>query len=188
MMLALLMTLAAATAQPASDADFDPDTGYRIAHYRGVIPHPPEGISHIAVDEVAKLHAVLIDVTPAEGAVRDPTTGRWRLAEPHQSIPGAHWFPEAGRGRLEPDIERWFLSGVERLAGRHPDKPIVVFCLADCWMSWNASLRLRRAGFPHVRWFAEGIDGWRESGRVVRFVQPNRDETGNLKNQSQRRN
>ena len=170
MMLALLMGLAAAAAQP--DADFDPETGYRIAHYRVVIPHPPEGVPRVTVDEVAKLQAILIDVTPTEGGVRDSRTGRWHLSESHQSIPGAHWFPDAGRGRIEPDIERWFLGGVRRLTLQRHEKPIVVFCLADCWMSWNAALRLKRAGFSHVQWLAEGIDGWRESGRIVRTARP----------------
>jgi PQQ-dependent catabolism-associated CXXCW motif protein len=40
----------------------------------------------------------------------------------------------------------------------------VVFCRADCWMSWNAARRLASQGIRHVRWLAEGIEGWHDSG------------------------
>lgn len=152
----------------AADApDFDPASGYRVAHYRAVVPTAPDGVERVPIDAAIELarsrRAILIDVTPAEGAIRDASSGRWRLATPHETIPGAHWFPEAGRGVLGDGIEPWLLSGVGRLAARHPKRPIIVFCLADCWMSWNAALRLHRAGFRDVRWFAEGNDGWREA-------------------------
>jgi PQQ-dependent catabolism-associated CXXCW motif protein len=172
----LVAWLLLASISPADDAaSFDPATGYRIAHYRGVVPAAPEGVGRIGIDAVAKSArdgAILIDVTPAEGGMRDAAFGRWRLAAPHASIPGAHWFPEAGRGTLANGIEPWFLGGVQRLAGRHRGKPLVVFCLADCWMSWNAAMRLHRAGHPDVLWFAEGIDGWREAGKRLKNIGP----------------
>jgi len=28
----------------------------------------------------------------------------------------------------------------------HPRRTLIVFCLADCWMSWNAAWRLSRIG------------------------------------------
>jgi len=28
----------------------------------------------------------------------------------------------------------------------HPRRTLIVFCLADCWMSWNAAWRLSHAG------------------------------------------
>ncbi len=160
-MIGLLLTLAA-----AASADFDPVTRYRIAHYRGVVDRAPEGVLKIDAQRAHRLWrdraAIFIDLTPAEGGQRDPDTGRWTLAEPHRSIPGAHWFPEAGRGVPAPEIAAWFTDGVTRLAARK--RTIVAFCLADCWMSWNAALRLHRMGYHDVRWFAEGLDGWRDIG------------------------
>jgi len=154
----------------AQDARFDPVSGYRVSEYRGIVPGPPPGVARIAAGEVARLvdahRATLVDVVPAEGGVRSPN-GTWRLAREERGIPGAAWFPEAGRGRADPAIERWFLAGVARLRARHPERTIVVFCLADCWMSWNAALKLKRAGHVDVRWFAEGADGWRDLGRPL---------------------
>ncbi len=155
----------------ATDAPpFDPVTGYRIAHYRATVPQPPPGVPRVdaaGVVRMLKKGITLVDVYPAEGGVRDAATGRWRLAAAHATIPGSAWFPEAGRGALDPAIERWFLDGVAALARAKPDRPVVLFCLADCWMSWNASLRLKRAGVRRVHWFPEGTDGWRDLGRPL---------------------
>lgn len=177
-MLRLVLSVVAATtaANFADGQNFDPDSGYRISHYRSVIPGPPEGVRKINVQEALQLHrrrgALFIDVTPAEGGRRNEMTGVWALAEAHQTIPRAHWFPEAGRGQIETAIESRFLGGVARLYHGRRRRPIVVFCLADCWMSWNAALRLRRAGYRDVRWLADGVDGWREKGLMLEDADP----------------
>lgn len=163
----------------AQDMRFDPTTGYRIAAYRGIVFGPPPGVRRIDAATVARLvdagRATLIDVVPAEGGVRG-ADGVWRLAREERGIPGAAWFPEAGRGEPDPAIERWFLAGVRSLHARRPSRPLIVYCLADCWMSWNAALRLRRAGFRDVRWFGEGADGWRDLGRTLEPMKPFRGE------------
>lgn len=163
---ALMLCVAAPTI--AQDKLFDPATGYRLTTYRAIVPGPPPGVRRIGVAEVARLadakRAILIDVVPAEGGVLG-ADGHWRLAREERGIPGAHWFPEAGRGVVDPAIERWFLAGVRELRLKRPRAPLIIFCLADCWMSWNAALRLKRAGFGDVRWFGEGADGWRDRGR-----------------------
>jgi PQQ-dependent catabolism-associated CXXCW motif protein len=170
-MLAMMLALAATVA-----GDFDPVTQYRIAHYRGVIAQAPEGVRRIDARAAHTLwsgrRAVFIDLTPAEGGQRDAVTGRWTLAEQHRTIPRAHWFPEAGRGVQPPGIEAWFVHGIGRLAS--PRKTVVVFCLADCWMSWNAALRLHRLGYRDVRWFGDGLDGWRDIGAPTVAAQPYR--------------
>lgn len=169
-MIRTLALIAALMAQADPAADFDPATGYRTAHYRAVVPSAPEGVPRIDTATVVKLlgkRAILIDVMPAEGGVRDPATGAWRLAKPRPSLPGAHWFPEAGRGNPDPAIAAGFDAGVASLRGRADTRPLILFCLADCWMSWNASRRLAKAGYAHVYWYADGTDGWRDSGRPL---------------------
>lgn len=177
MLAALLMVLqVASTPMPADATVFDPITGYRIGAYRGVVPAPPEGVPRVDVGQAARLKArgaLFVDVTPAEGGGRHPATGEWRLASVHRTIPGAHWFPEAGRGRPDAAIAAWFDHGLARSVGRRGmSRTIVVFCLADCWMSWNAALRLRRAGYRDVHWFADGVDGWIEAGRGTVLARP----------------
>lgn len=160
LLLALLVPLLAAAGAEAPLFNAD---GYRIARYRAPVPTTPAGVKRVSASEVAKLRdrqdVLLIDVMPAEGGHREPD-GRWRLALPRTTIPGAHWFPEAGRGDPDPAIAAAFAHGIERLShGRH-DRTIVVFCLSDCWMSWNAARRLAARGYRDVRWLADGTDGW----------------------------
>jgi PQQ-dependent catabolism-associated CXXCW motif protein len=174
---ALVFLLLPATAT-AEDALFGPD-GYRIAHYRAPVGPAPEGVHRIAPQAAAQLRpdvdAILIDVLPAEGGHRE-NDGRWRLAQPRFGIAGAHWFPEAGRGELAPGIGPWFRRGVARLTHGRKDMMIVTFCLADCWMSWNAARRLRSLGYANVWWLAEGTDGWRELGLPLVDTVPERGE------------
>jgi PQQ-dependent catabolism-associated CXXCW motif protein len=175
-MLAAMTDLGEAVAQqPAEATLFDPVTGYRIARYRGIVCSVPHGVRRIDVVEAHGLWRsgeLFIDVNPALGAVRDAESGRWTLAEPHASILGAHWFAESGRGQLFPEREASFLRDVRRLVAARLRWTVVVFCLADCWMSWNAALRLRRAGLGNVRWFADGLDGWKDKGFEVQDASP----------------
>ena len=167
---ALILALA-----EAASALFDPATGYRVAAYRGVVVAPPPGVPRIddaqAAREADEGKTLVIDVGPAPGASRD-AGGAWYLPEPHETIPGAHWFPEVGRGPTNPVLDQWFAKGVLRLTRRSKARPIIVFCLADCWMSWNAAWKLKRLGYTHVEWYANGVDGWREMGRQTTIVLP----------------
>ncbi|MDE1914472.1 MAG: rhodanese [Sphingomonadales bacterium] len=167
----LMMGLAGPANAQSADALFGAD-GYRVSHYRGPVHEAPQGVHRIDAATLAGLggRPLLLDVVPAEGGYRDDK-GNWHLSTVRETIPGAHWFPEAGRGTLSPDIARWFAQGVRRLTGGRRHRMIVTFCLADCWMSWNAARRLRAMGYTNVWWLAEGTDGWRESGqRLVKGV------------------
>lgn len=167
--LAALLT-AAGPADWRASPFHDPVTLYRIDRPRSPVPAPPEGV--VALDDagVARLagRALLIDVSPVVAGRRDPASGRWALAEAAQSIPGALWFPEAGRAPGDPAIVGHFLARVPALAA---GRPVIVFCLADCWMSWNAALRLHRAGLK-VAWYGAGRDGWAAAGRPLAPVMP----------------
>ena len=160
----------------AQDMLFDAQ-GYRASHYRGPVPRAPEGVSRIAPAAVATLvpdrDVLLIDVLPAEGGQRQGD-GTWRLAQERPSLPGAHWFPEAGRGSPPPAIAEGFARGIARLTRRNKARMIVTFCLADCWMSWNAARRLRALGYTNVWWLAEGTDGWRDLGLPLMPAIPER--------------
>ena len=156
----------------ARDALFD-DEGYRCARYRAVIDRLPDPAARMAMATALALGAdgLFLDVLPAEGVVRD-ADGHWSLAEPHETIPGALWFPETGRAPVDPALWRALAEHVAAWRRDHPHGPIVVFCRADCWMSWNAARRLARAGMAGIFWLPEGIDGWHDAGRALVGVTP----------------
>ena len=50
--------------------------------------------------------------------------------------------------------------GWRRPAGGNHDRMLVFYCLANCWMSWNAAKRAIALGYTHVAWYPDGTDGW----------------------------
>ena len=150
----------------AADPDFDGSTGYRIARYRSPVPDSVAGAERITAADVTELtgkrEAVLIDVMPSEGAGPDPATGAWRALKPRQHIPGSVWLPDVGKGELTPAFDSYFKSNLQRLTGGNTARPVIVYCQADCWMSWNAVKRAASYGYTALYWFPEGSDGWRD--------------------------
>lgn len=163
---ALLLGLVSGSAGDDGDA-FDPVTGFRIAHYRAAVPETVKGGTRVDLDKVDALlkdGALLLDVMPSEGAGPDPVTGTWRLSRPHQTIPGATWLPDVGRGKITPAFEAYLAENATRLTGGDKGKALIVFCQSDCWMAWNAVQRLALLGYSALYWFPEGTDGWVEWG------------------------
>lgn len=154
-------------APPEAPALFDPQ-GYRIARYRSPITADPAPAAQIALADALALEpgrdALFLDVMPAEGGMRDAATGAWRLGQPHSTIAGAAWHPEAGRMPADPALWQALESAARSAA---PDRPVILFCRADCWMSWNAARRLAAGGLTNVFWLAEGTDGWHGAGRAL---------------------
>lgn len=167
---ALFLCLAAIAADgPGRDTTAVPEPdGYRMDDYRSPVPLTLSGARVIHADEAERLlvagEAVFIDVyprppkppnLPAGTVWRDPT---------HMTIEGAHWLPNVGYGVLSPEFESYFRSRLERLTGADKVRPVVFFCLRDCWMSWNAAKRALEWGYANVIWFSEGTDAWQEAG------------------------
>ena len=141
--------------------------GFRIAHYRAAVPETVKGgvrVDRDRVDALVKDGAVLLDVMPSEGAGPDPATGNWRLSRPHQTVPGATWLPDVGRGRITAEYDAYFRDNLAALTKGDKGKPVIVFCQSDCWMSWNAIQRAALYGYTALYWFPEGTDGWVEWG------------------------
>jgi PQQ-dependent catabolism-associated CXXCW motif protein len=162
-----LLSLGAVQAESQDDGAFDAVTGYRIGHYRAAVPESVPGGTRVDLDKadaLIKNGAILLDVMPSEGAGADPVTGQWRLSRPHQTIPGATWLPDVGRGKLTPAFESYLQVNLDLLSKGDKAKPVVIFCQSDCWMSWNAVRRLAALGYSSLYWFPEGTDGWVEWG------------------------
>lgn len=170
----LLGSAPALAGEPAAEAPalFDAE-GYRIARYRAPIAADPTPAMRIPLTDALALvpgrDALFIDVMPAEGGVRDARSGAWRLAQTHRTITGAEWHPEAGR--MPADAALWqALEQAARAAA--PERPVILFCRVDCWMSWNAARRLAASGLGNVWWLAEGTDGWHAEGRELVAAEP----------------
>lgn len=166
---ALLLGLAAGGALAGSDFDSDETTGYRVQNYRAPVTRPVEGGARIDLTDLDRLRddgAVLVDTMPQRGGY-DPATGAWRLVDRRATIPGATWLPETGRGSLEPRLAAYFARHLARLTDGERGRPLVFFCLADCWMSWNAVKRAAALGYTRLYWFADGTDGWAEAERPL---------------------
>lgn len=162
-----LLFVASLHAAGQDDVAFDSVTGYRIAHYRAAVPETVPGGTRIDLDKTDALikdGAVLLDVMPSEGAGADPVTGQWRLSRPHQTIPGATWLPDVGRGKLTPVFEAYLKANLEALTKNDNAKAVIIFCQSDCWMAWNAVQRIAALGYSSLYWFPEGTDGWVEWG------------------------
>lgn len=147
---------------------YSPD-GYRMDRYRSPVDRPVEGgavATTADVDRLLKQGAALIDVMPARAGY-DEATGRWRLVDRRQNIPGSVWLPEVGRGAPEPRIAAYFEDALRRLVADRPDRPLVFYCMADCWMSWNAVKRAAALGFRNLHWYPEGSDGWFDADRPL---------------------
>ena len=79
-------------------------------------------------------------------------------------------FP-AACGCRTPATESWrrrrkTICGAGSSARRRATLPtlVVIYCLADCWMSWNAAKRILAYGYSNVAWYPEGTDGWERTG------------------------
>lgn len=140
--------------------------GFRHAPYQGRTPEAAPGAVTVdtpAVIALAGAGAVLIDVTPLTlgtyGAMKD----RWIPGPPHETLPGAQWLPNVGLAAPPPAVETWFRATLETLSQGDRSRPLVFFCQADCWMSWNAAKRAALWGYSGVHWYRGGLDAWRLS-------------------------
>ncbi len=130
----------------------------------GDTPATMQGAVVIGVAELDKLMAdkpLLIDVGPADRKPDNlPASAIWKPV--HRSIPGAIWFPGAGRGDLPQDKVDVLLRRIDELANGNKDTLVVTFCQPRCWGSWNVGKRLVEAGYASVHWLPAGVAGWQE--------------------------
>ncbi|MGP6089445.1 PQQ-dependent catabolism-associated CXXCW motif protein [Antarctobacter jejuensis] len=155
---------------------FDPETGYRIGRQRAPTPEDIPGPALLVSPEEARalLQAggVALDVFGAQQSRFDELDGTWLVSKQRLSLPGAVWLPEVGRGRLSEVMARYLAENLERVTGGDPGRAVVVFCVADCWMSWNAAQRIASLGYARVYWYRLGTDGWLDMGWALTPVEP----------------
>ncbi|MDJ0820280.1 MAG: PQQ-dependent catabolism-associated CXXCW motif protein [Paracoccaceae bacterium] len=155
---------------------FDPVTGYRIARHRAPtpddIPPPAQLVGPEEARALLEQGALPVDVYGAAQSRFDELDGTWLVSEQRHSLPGAVWLPETGRGQLAPVMQRYLADNLAALTGGDTDHPLVIYCIADCWMSWNAAQRISAMGYTRVYWFRLGTDGWLDIGAQLSPVDP----------------
>jgi PQQ-dependent catabolism-associated CXXCW motif protein len=163
----LLVISSAAFASPAAQEDaehFSPD-GYRIAEFRSPVPDSVPAGKTISTDQLQSLlkaqPVVLIDVMPAPVKPKDRPDNLLWLPPARHNIPGSHWLPNVGYGVLSDELENYFKTNLLQLSSKDKSTNIVLYCLADCWMSWNAARRAATEyGYTSIYWYPDGTTGW----------------------------
>jgi PQQ-dependent catabolism-associated CXXCW motif protein len=149
---ALGVALIASCAAAASDAPPEPDS-YRESDYRAPTPASLKGARVLTTEEAAAMwragDAAFIDVLPQAPRPKGlPADVVWR-DKPRFDIPGSLWLPDTGYGELAPVMLDYFRRGLDKALGSRM-RPLVFYCLKDCWMSWNAAKRAVALGYADV--------------------------------------
>ena len=168
----------------ADGADCVPEepSRYRMSAFRAPVPCTLAGARVVSTEDLQRLIAeqspVLIDVLPSprrpeglsEDAIWQPLT--------RSNIPGSVWLPNTGFGVLPVEEEAYLRANLNRLTEGDPSRGVVFYCLADCWMSWNAARRALEWGYASVVWFPAGTDGWTAAGLPLAEAMPVPREEG----------
>jgi len=158
-----LVAILVAIAQAATAEVPEPE-GYRLENYRAPVPATLRGAKVIGTDEAEAIwrshSASFVDVLPRPPRPRDLPAGTLWRDKPRANIPGSIWLPDTGYGELAPSMAGYFANGLERASNGDHARMLVLYCLADCWMSWNAAKRALVLGYSNVAWYPEGTDGW----------------------------
>lgn len=170
LLLLLLLMPALAAAQPA-----EPE-GYRLSDYRAPTPQTLQGAQVISTEEAEVLWregvAIFIDVLPQAPRPQNlPADTIWRGRQ-RQNIPGSLWLPNTGFGDLAASTEAYFRAGLEKASGGDYQRPLVIYCDRDCWMSWNAAKRAVSYGYSNIIWYPDGVEGWAAAGLPLEATTP----------------
>jgi PQQ-dependent catabolism-associated CXXCW motif protein len=176
---ALELISEARAAETAPNAAVEPvpePSGYRGGDYRSPVPQTLRGATVLSSQQATVIwsakKAIFIDVYPHAPKPGDlPPDTLWRETT-HQSIEDAVWLPNVGYGVLSAATDAYFRRNLEALTHGDKAKPIVFFCLRNCWMSWNAAKRAMSYGYSNVDWYRDGTDGWLEIGGLVEEAHP----------------
>ena len=171
----ILLFFHAPAVWPFADEERDwgvpPTRELRQAPYSAPTPTEIPGAKLLSTRE---LHSMLI-LAPTPVLV-DVASG-----DGHSTIRGAYWIPGAGRGShfLDP-LQAQLAEYLEKLTNGEKARPLVFFCVnAQCWLSYNASLRAAALGYLRVFWYRGGIAAWQDAGLPLSSVSiPTASNTG----------
>ena len=165
----LALTVLAHAQQSPSEPE-----GYRTDNYRAPVPTTLAGARVLATEQAEAIwrsgSGVFVDVLPRPPKPPNLPAGTIWRDRPRFNIPGSIWLPDTGYGTLAAATEDYLRNGLARASGGNSARLPVIYCQADCWMSWNAAsgvvLRLFRRRLVPRR------HGWMAAGQLaaVRFA------------------
>jgi PQQ-dependent catabolism-associated CXXCW motif protein len=171
----LAFTFALALPAHAQENAAEPE-GYRTDNYRAPAPATLAGARVLATGEAEAIWragaGVFIDVLPHAPKPQNLPAGTIWREKPRLNIPGSIWLPDTGYGALAAATDDYLRHGLARASGGNRATLLVIYCLADCWMSWNAAKRALSYGYRNVAWYPEGTDGWQRADLPVAESQP----------------
>jgi PQQ-dependent catabolism-associated CXXCW motif protein len=164
--------ITAAPAEAAPRSDVPEPAGYRTDRYRSPVPATLQGATVLSTAALQRLIGeqapVLIDVMPKQRRPEGRDQTQLWMEPAREHVPGSVWLPNVGYGELSPDFAEWFATELTKLTGGDKAKPVVFYCDANCWMSWNAAKRaIEELGYTNVHWYPEGIQGWKRAGQPL---------------------
>ena len=176
---ALAFTFALALPARAQENAPEPE-GYRTDNYRAPVPATLAGARVLATGEAEAIWragaGVFIDVLPHAPKPQNLPAGTIWREKPRLNIPGSIWLPDTGYGTLAAATEDYLRYGLARASSGNSATLLVIYCLTDCWMSWNAAKRALSYGYRNVAWYPEGTDGWQRADLPVAEAQPRAGE------------
>lgn len=145
---------------------------YRLDDYRAPVPESLKGAETLDTAGVILRLAsdpalLLIDVLPLPPRPSRLAPGNVWQPVPHEGLPGAIWLPNVGYGSLAPAMMDYFRQSLAQITGNNLDRPLLFYCRAACWMSWNAAKRALELGYRRVLWYPDGSDGWQAAGQTL---------------------
>ncbi|MDQ6435381.1 PQQ-dependent catabolism-associated CXXCW motif protein [Mesorhizobium sp. LHD-90] len=172
----ILMAALLCSALPASAGAVEEPAGYRMENYRAPVPETLKGARVVTTQEAEALWrqktAIFIDVMPdAPKPANLPKGTIWKDKE-RRDIPGSIWLANVGYGEINAETAAYFKAGIEAQIGSDKKRPILFYCMTDCWMSWNAAKRAVEWGFGGVLWYPPGSDGWEKTGLPLEKSRP----------------
>ena len=138
--------------------------GYRMDEYRAPVPDTLRGAKVVTTEEAETLwrekKAVFFDVMPQAPKPANLPAGTIWKEKIRKDIPGSVWLVNVGYGAISKETAEYFRQGLATNTGSDKWRTIVFYCMADCWMSWNAAKRALEWGYRSVVWYPLGSDGW----------------------------
>lgn len=164
--------------EPAGERGAAPEpAGYRMERYQAPTPLTLRGARVVSTAEARRLWeakaAIFIDAMPRAPKPQNlPPNTIWRDI-PRYNIPGSVWLVDVGYGALSGERDRYFRDRLAALSQGSSGRPLLFYCKANCWMSWNAAKRaLDEYGYKNVLWYPEGTDGWAAAGFDLAPAEP----------------